>query len=85
VCIRHFKLNSTLTVLILQTFPSILDVGHPFLAYIRTGYIASLPQSTVMAKASAAKSKQIVKAKSASTTSDQKMKKNLVGKPSARS
>jgi len=59
-----------------------LDVEHPFLGYTRTEYIASLPQSTVMTKASTTKSKQVVKAKLASTTSGQKMKVILVGKPS---
>jgi hypothetical protein len=85
-----FELNSTLTVLNLWTFPyehwafpGILDAEHPFLGYIRTGNIISLAQPTVMAKASTAKSTQIAKAKLASTTSGQKMKENLIRKPSA--
>jgi len=59
-----------------------LDVEHPFLGYIRTGYIASLPQPTVMTKASTTKSKQVAKAKLALTTSGQKIKVILVRKPS---
>jgi hypothetical protein len=66
-------------------FPGVLDAEHPFLGYIRTGYIASLPQPIIMAKASTAKSKQIAKAKSVLTTSGQKTKENLVGKRSAQS
>jgi hypothetical protein len=85
------KLNSTLTVLILWIFPhtywvfsSVFDVEHFFLAYIRTGSITS-PQSTVMAKASTAKSTRISEAKLALTTSGKGVKENLVGKPSIRS
>ena len=83
----HFKLNLTLTVLILQTFPykhwapSLsfclgCKASFPWVYKDKMCHVSSsLPQPTVMGKASTSKSQQVVKA---STTSGQRMKANIV-------